>query len=249
MGSRFFLIPFFPPLSFDASPEMSLLEAEFFARLNLSCNDIAAIDTLSSLIDVENVKAFFAGLPITSQGRIPHDTLRERLENEECPLPELEPFFAMYTTAESRSAHAHFLMRCFFDNLPAGLPHFVQQYFSLTNSSRHVLAFLRANEKAQSYSVEEEALGFDLRDTSQWPVPLLSLIEIWQSYRHSPHDLERAISRWKFDLIGALAADSGPFSLDHVLAYLLRLRLVEERRELTNPIHLNTLERVVRAIQ
>jgi hypothetical protein len=249
MGSRFFLIPFFPSLSYDSTPLMSLYEAEFFCRLNLSHHDQKAMDCLYTLNDLDNIRSFFAGIPMTATGSIPHEELRERLENDECPLEELEDFFALHTTFEARSTHMHELFRSFCTHLSPDLPRFVHQYFVIVHTSRHLMAYLRATELGQVYALDPEEIGFDIKDTNTWPPIYRPLITIWQSRLHNPADLERAVSQWKFDLIDTLVSESGPFSLDRILAYLLRLRIVEERRELTNPIHMNTLERVVRAIQ
>jgi hypothetical protein len=241
MGSRYFIIPFLPQLSFDATPELSLHEVEFFLHLNLSRHEMEAVWQLNTLVDVENVRSFLMDRPLTAAGNIPHEELREKLENDECPLPSLLPFFTLYPTLEERKQHVHELIRFFFKSAPSSLPHCIQQYFWIENISRWLMAYLRAKALGQSYDVDPEELGLDPADAKTWPEIFAPLSSMWTAQHQSPLDLEEAFSRWKFDVIGSLSANSPPFSLDCLLTYLLQLRLVESRRELQNPAHQNTL--------
>ena len=249
MGSRFFLIPFLPPLSFDVPAEMPLHEVEFFVQLNLSAHEKNTLDHLYALYDLENIRSFLADLPMTAPGCIPHDILREQLENDECSVPGTEEFFALYTTQEERAANAHHLLRLFFKNCPKNLPPFVQQYFRIEDLSRHIMAFLRASEAKKEYAIDPEEIGFDVCDISTWPEIFVPLHDIWHSRHQHTNEIEDAVSRWKFNVINTLTANSGPFSMDRILAYILQLRIVEGRREIKSTTHLNVLERIVKAMQ
>ena len=227
MGSRFFLITLLPELSFDTARHMSLEEVWWFLRLNVSSHDMNIVDRLRALDDLENIRSYLTGQPMTAIGRIPHDLLQEQLENDECPLPELEEFFRLYPTTKERAANAHMLRRYFFKNQPSNLPPFVKQYFQIEDISRHLMAFLRAEGVGKSYRMDPEGIGFDIQETKSWPEAFLPLLDIWASHRRNAKGLEQAVAYWKFTLIETLAAHSPPFSLDHVLVYLLQLRIVE----------------------
>jgi hypothetical protein len=249
MGSRYFLIPFLPPLSMDAHPELSLHEIEFFLSLNLSRREMIVVEQLYTLYDIENIRSFLLNLPMTAVGNISKEDLHEMLENDECPLSSLEPFFALYQTLEERKDHVHELLRLFLKAAHPSLSQCVQKYFQIENISRCLMAYLRANALGRTFEVDAEELGFDPTDTKSWPEAFTPLISIWQARHQSPLDLENAFSTWKFDVIGNLRAHIPPFSLDYILSYLLQLRLVESRRELKNPAHQNTLERIAKAVQ
>jgi hypothetical protein len=206
------------------------------------------VNTLYTLYDLENIRLFLLNLPMRPSATIPHDTIREALENDECPIQGMEPFFTLYPTLEERKKHVHELFMCFFKQNPSRLPLFCRRYFSLEHISRSLFAHLRASAKGTTFPIAEEEIGFDVTDTKHWPNIFLPLLSIWQSRSHSPADLEEAVSKWKFEAIGTLCADCPPFSLEYVLVYLLQLRLLESRREVKNP-HPNFLERIAKAVQ
>ncbi len=249
MGSRYFFINFLPPLSLDTTPEMSLDEVEFFMHQNLSSSEMRVVNRLYTFFDLENIRSFLLDLPMKVQGTIPHDALRDMLENDECPLPALEKFFTCYPTLEERKSHVHDLLSSFFQGQPHSLPRFVAQYFRIENTSRSLMAYLRAQALGKTYEINAEDLGFDPADNKSWPEIFSPLFTLWQARRQSPLDLEQAYASWKFDVIDSLTAQSAPFSLDLGLAYLLQLHLIESRRELKKPAQQNILERIAKAVQ
>jgi hypothetical protein len=249
MGSRYFIIAFLPPLSFDSPPELSSHEVEFFLRLNLSRHEMKTVDQLHTLYDLENIRSLLMDLPLTATGNIPHDDLREMMENDECPLHGLETFFVLYPTLEKRKEHVHELIQFFFRASSSSPSRCVLQYFWIENVSRCLMAHLRATALGKTFDIDAEEIGFDPNDTKSWPELFAPLASLWATCHHSPLDLEEAFSRWKFNVIGTLCANSPPFSIDYVLTYLLQLRLVESRREIKNPAHQNILERIAKAVQ
>jgi len=249
MGSRYFLTAFLPALAFDAPPELSLAEVEFFLKLNLNHHEMGIVHQLYHLFDLENVRSFLMSIPMTAKGAIPHDALREMLENDECPLSALQAFFTLFPTIEERRAHVHELTRFFFKKIPPSLPPFVRRYFWIENISRCLMARIRAKTLGKSFELDSEECGFDPDDPQNWPEIFQPLHTLWSAGARSALDVEEAFSKWKFDTIGSLTADSAPFSLDYVLSYLLQLRLVESRRDIKNPSHQNTLERIAKAVQ
>jgi hypothetical protein len=249
MASRFFLVPFLPTLSFEAQPELSLHELEFFLRLNLSSSEMATVRQLYMLYDLENVRSFLLGLPMTAVGKIPHEELRDQLENEECPIPGVQEFLTQYKTPFERAANAHHLSRFFLTHTPSDLPPFIHNYFRFEHLGRLLMASLRAKALGQPFEVDPEEVGFDIHDQKSWPEAFAPLGTIWHSRHHHPKELEEAVSAWKFQFLGSLISDCPPFSLDRILAYILQLRILESRREMKAASHIPTLERIVEAVK
>ena len=249
MASRFFLVPFLPSLSFDAPPELSLHELGFFLRLNLSAAEMETVHQLYMLYDLENIRAFLAGLPMTAIGKFPHDDLRDQLENEECSIPGVPEFFAQYKTPAERAANAHLLPRYFFTHTSSDLPTFIREYFQFEHLGRLLMASLRAEALGRVFEVEPEEVGFDIHDQKAWPEVFAPLVTIWHTRHHNPKELEEAVSEWKFRILGSLIEDCDPFSLNRVLAYILQLRILESRREMKTANHIPTLERIVEAVK
>jgi|AMWB02.1.fsa_nt_gi hypothetical protein len=249
MASRFFLVPFLPTLTFDAQPELTLHELEFFLRLNLSSAEMETVSQLYLRYDIENIRSFLEGLPMTAVGKIPHDDLRDQLESEECSIPGVSEFFAQYKTPAERAANAHLLPRYFLTHSPADLPPFIHKYFRFEHLGRLLMASLRAEALGRVFEVTPEEVGFDIHDQKAWPDEFAPLVTIWHARHHHPKELEEAISEWKFQILGSLIADCSPFSLDRVLAYILQLRILESRREMKTANHIPTLERIVEAVK
>ena len=247
MASRFFLIPFLPSLAFDEQPELCLHELEFFLQLNLSSAQMDSVSQLYALYDLQNVRSFFTGTPMTAIGKIPHDELRDQLENEECSISGVPEFFAQYKTPAEREANAHLLTRFFFEHTSPKLPPFLRNYFRLEHISRLLMASLRAEALGRPFEVED--IGFDIRDPKAWPEALAPLISIWQTHHSDPKELEEAVSSWKFQALSSLLVNCSPFSLDHVLVYILQLRILESRHEMKTGNHASMLERIVEAVK
>ena len=249
MASRFFLVPFLPPLAFEAQPELSLHEVEFFFKQNLSSAEMATVHQLYTLYDLENVRAFLVGIPMTAVGQFRHEDLREQLENEECQISGVPEFFAQFKTPSERAMNAHLLPRYFLTHISSDLSPFIRNYFRFEHISRLVMASLRAEALGRTFEVDPVEIGFDIRDHKSWPEVFYPLITIWSARRHNPKELEEAVSSWKFRILGSLIEESPPFSLDRVLAYILQLRILESRREMKTANHIPTLERIVEALK
>jgi hypothetical protein len=248
MSCRYFLRIFLPTLSFETPPELSWDEVESSIRQNLSSREVKILDSLFHIFDIENVKSHLLHYPMTSPGSISHEDLRRLLEHQEPILPVVDAFLENYPTEDERKMHAHELLHLFLKDHRA-TNSFVRAYFSFENSTHHVLAYLRAKSQDKPYTIADGELDFDLADTTTWPEIFLPLFSLWQGHRPPPQQLEETISRWKFVAIDELSSDSEPFSLDRLLSYLIRLRIITVRQELHNPRHLNTLERIRRAVQ
>lgn len=248
MASRFFLVPFLPPLAFDVQPELSLHEVEFFLRLNLSATEMADVNHLYTLYDLENVRAFLVGLPMTAIGQISHEDLREQLENEECSIPGVPEFLDQFSTPAERTMNVHLLPRYFLTHT-SNLPRFIRNYFRFEHISRLLMGSLRAEALGRTFDIDPEEVGFDIRDHKSWPEVFSPLLTIWHTRHRNPKELEEAVSSWKFHTIGSFVMDCPPFTMDSIFAYVLQLHILESRREMVTANHIPTLERIVEAVE
>jgi hypothetical protein len=249
MASKVFLITFLPTLIFDRVPELGSEEVGFFLNLNLSSHELKAIEEIHSFLDAENCRLYLLGQPMLWKGTITHEDLIERIEENETLPPGLEFFFSTYKRDDERREHAHELIRFFFTHSPHDVHPFVKKCYHFENTTRHVLAFLRGHALRQPYSVDIEEIGFDLLHFKSWPPIFHSLSSLWQAHFRSPIALEKAVARWRFEAIATLCAEAPPFSLDHILAYVIRLGMIEIRHEMKTIQHPNILERIAKAVQ
>lgn len=245
MGNLQFLLILLPDLDFDRSPEMGLDEVRFFLRLNLSSGQMREVSSLYNLYDIENLRAHLLLSPMVKKGGISHNELLEKFTEDEFFLG--FPTLARATDPERR-AHAHTLVHDFLLRAPTDSA-FLKAYFLFEHNARHAIAFLRAQQLGVSYPAHPEGISFELSDTDKWPQPYAALPQILHEREQSPRNIEVGIARWKFRTIETLCENSTPFSIDYLLAYLIRLYILESRGELQSAHHLNTLQRMAKASQ
>jgi len=241
MGSLYFLLNFLPPLSLDRLAEISLDEVMFYTQLNLSAREMQAVNVLHMYYDIENTISHLSGIPMRSIGSLPHEILREKIEDEELDLPGVQRFFSLYPTREKQKEHVHTVYRYFFNELPKTLPKFVRTYFLFEHTSRLLLAWLRAKDLSLPLTLNTNKIHFDI--DKSWPEPYTNLFQLWKNRGLSARKIEEALMQWRFDAIASFCELSPPFSLDFILAYLIRLRIVEAKEELSDPAHIHALER------
>jgi len=180
-------------------------------------------------------------------GSLCHRELREKIEEEDLPLPGMARFFSLYPTREERQKNALKAMRFFLEETPLSLPQFISSYFTFEHTFRLVTAHLRAQSMGKSLTLETEELDFD--DVKKWSEPFSELLTIWNNRPKEARKLDQELSLWKFKAVEGLCANSTPFSLDFFLSYLIRLRILESQEELQDPTHLNIIERIAKARQ
>jgi len=238
MGRQFFVTTLLPTLHFDKAIEMGFDEVIFFLKLNLSAKEMRQLDCLKTFYDIENACSYLSGRPMREEGSLPHDQLRMQIEEEELALPGAQRFFIQFPSQEARKKHASELIRFFLEEIPETYPTFIKRYFALEHTTKILTAYLRT--KKQEFP--DTQLGFTLSETKSWPEIFTPLEKCMSLSRAC--DLAEEVAKWKFHAIDTLCDRSEPFSLDYIFAYLLKLRIIENRQELLDPSHINILERI-----
>ena len=239
MNSQVFLSFFLPHLNFDATPELSFEDLQFYLRLNLSSREQKILKELLSFYDLENVRAWILQTPMTKRGSMPHEMLKERLNEGKTGIPSVDKFLKTYVSAEERVLNLHMLSKMHIKSSCTEAHRFLQKYFKLENRMRRILSTFRAEASFQPFELTQEELS-----SQQYR----ALYTIWQKRKHS-YDIEKSISHWKFLEIERLGEACPPFSFDRILSYIIRLLLVESRLGMREEVHVTTLERLAKVAQ
>lgn len=242
--SRYFLVTFLPELKFDSSPEISSQELSFYLQQNLSSAQMKDVAQLNILPDLDNLRSFLLGVPMKPNGSISPEELVVQLRDPDFIPPGTQCFCKAYPSLMDRQEHAHELIHSFLRTYKDS-PRFVQKYFRFENTCRLILSWLRAKDLQRTFEVDPEEIGFDINDMNQWPELFQGLCRIWNAKRTSPSELEAALSQWKFQSIDTLCDEDDFFSLDLIFAYLIKLRIVEDRQSMNDPRHQLTLQEMV----
>jgi hypothetical protein len=249
MSTTAFLEILLPQLSLESSLEMSLDEVLDFFGLNLSPAQLHQVQQLSDYYDVENLRSYLLGQPMTARGNLPRHRLQEKTLSGECSIPGTESFFDSYPDLDTQKKHSAELMVLFLKSRSKGPSSFAQRYYLFEYQLRHIFAFLRGERLERSYEVPDGDLSFSLGDTNTWPIEFLSLPALFQEMRKGPLEFEKSIAKWKLDYYEALGTHNEPFSFENILIYFLKLRLLESRGNMKNPELTHALERMAKAVQ
>jgi hypothetical protein len=249
MSAIAFLEILLPQLNLDTPPEMSLDEVLDFFLLNLSSSEMQQVQRLSDYYDVENLRSYLLGQPMTARGNLPRHRLQEKTLGDEWAIPGTESFFNAYPNIDAKRKHAHELMLFFLKERAKEPSSFVQKCYLFEYRLRHIFAFLRAENLGRTYEIDPDELSFSLNDPNTWPPEFQSLPKIWQGIHRGPLEFEQSIAKWKIDYYDALGSHNDPFSFENILIYFLKLRLLESRKNMKNPQLPHTLERMAKAVQ
>jgi hypothetical protein len=249
MSAVVFLEIFLPQLSFESPPEMALDEVLDFLALNLSPSHMLQIKRLSDYYDVENLRSYLLGQPMTARGNVPRHRLEEYTLLGDCSIPGTESFFEAYPDLDTQRKHAHELMPSFLKKRSKESSSFVQKNYLFEYRLRHIFAYLRAVSLGKTYTLNEGELSFFLDDVDSWPEEFLKLPTLWKGVHRGPLEFEHSIAKWKFEYYDSLGVHNTPFSFKTILIYFLKLRLLESRRSMKNPQHSHTLERMAKVVQ
>jgi hypothetical protein len=249
MSAIAFLEILLPQLSLESPPEMSLDEVLDFFSLNLTSSQMAQVAQFSDYYDVENLRSYLLGQPMTARGNFPRHRLQEKTLSGDWVIPGTQAFFDLYPDLDAKKKHAHELMLSFLKERSKSSSSFAQRHYSFEYQLRHIFAFLRAESLSRTYEVDSDDLSFSLADVTTWPPEFLDLPKLWQGTHRGPLEFEKSIAKWRFEYYEALEARNEPFCFETILIYFLKLRLLESRKNMKNPQLTHTLERMAKAVQ
>lgn len=152
MESYYFLISAFPPLTLDAKPEITFKELQQLLVLNLTEQDLKAVQQLLRPIDFYNIRALWLGMPLDDRGNMDAATLEEELFAQEALPSYLAEFLERYEDPKDRLRYFSFLYACFYAEEKKG--RFLRKYFRFDREVRLVLAALRGKQAGRDPAKE-----------------------------------------------------------------------------------------------
>ncbi len=243
MANYYFLAASLPSLTIGEKPEITFDELSSRLKINLSKKDFEKVVVLRRYVDIENVRYLLLDQPIEDRGNFSELELDEALLTFS-GLPEyFFDFFAKYTTTEERLRYFPEVFSSYFLEEAAKQKGFVHTYLTFERGVRLVLLALRA--KALRKDVFQELQFEDFtepfiaqilaqKDMEMYepPMEFTELKEIFTFTSHDPWERHRRIAEYRFTKIQEMV--SKPlFSIEWILAYMLRLRIVEMWNEMS----------------
>ena len=228
----YFLAASLPDIELGQEPELSFSALMLLFHENLSKSDLADINRLRWLIDIENVRKFIRDQPLNPFGLLTRKEIEEALLNRT-----LFPDY-VFDILDQGEDYFYKIYLAFFRTEATAEKGFLKRYFTFERNLRLCLAAVRAKNVGRDLSKEladADQTDFLVRaliaskDASEpdFPFELRSLHDLVKNLSDDPFEQYCEITRYRFKKIGELAKDY-PFSLEALMIYTLRLMLAEE---------------------
>lgn len=239
MTKYYFVGTLLPSLSFDDSPEISFEELEILLHDNLTSQDYDKTLAIRCFYDILNLRALWLEEEIDPKGNLSALDLSEALVNH-VGLPDyVYEFIERYPKKEDRLRYFPFLLAKFFQSSGKLKDSFLQRYFNFERELRLVVTAFRAKKLGRDLRVElqyedpEEDLIAQLlaqQDAISYEPPekYKDLKVLFDKYSDDPLALQKALDRYRFDMIENFVDMADLFSIKRILAYLAQFMVVEK---------------------
>lgn len=263
MTEYYFLVSLLPSLEIGRVPGMAFPELKDFISMNVTPRDQRRISHFLRLLDMENLRAYWAEEPCDPRGTLSQDELASALVNGQWSANEPFPFYlqdylAKYPSTEERLSYFPFLMSQFL-SLEAEEEGFIKKFFTFQREMMWVLVGFRAKKLGRD--VIAELQYEDISDpilmqiiaqkdapTYEPPFEYKELKPIFEEYGNTPLDLHKALYEYQFNKIIELWGGS-LFTLDRILNYMARLILCERWLELDGTKGIEVIDTIEREIR
>ncbi|MCH9613461.1 MAG: hypothetical protein SP1CHLAM54_04640 [Chlamydiia bacterium] len=210
-----FLISYLPPLTFRQPPPVRFAEFLILCEGNLAKKQMREVNRFRSFIDLENLSRKYFHEPIDPRGKLTELALEEELKT--FPEADVLRMINNRQVAFQREATGGFLGR----------------YFRFEWELKVCLTIIRA--KQLNRSLEKELSNDDQADLFVHTLHGDALPFEFAQLGELPSDpilAKKTVDRFRFEAIEEMTARSN-FSLDQVLAYAAKLKILEDFEDLS----------------
>lgn len=254
MANYYFVVNALPDLTLGIAPELSFKEVKEMLELNLHPKDLEQIKLLLRPVDLYNLRALWLHLPLDEKGNYQAKEWEEILLVREGLPSYLNDFLERYETLADRLRYFSSLSVSMYQEEGMRCTGFLRAYFQLQRELRLVLTALRAKQAGRDLVRELQfedptdpfvAEILAQRDAPDYIPPLeyTELKAVFTEHRTQPQKLHYALLQYEFNKIEELE-ENQHFTMDRILGYLARLRLVESWQMLDRNQGLTAVEQL-----
>jgi hypothetical protein len=233
-----FIAASLPDIQIGSRPEISFKEMEDLLALNLMNWDRKKVEELLELVDIDNIKALWLGLPLHSAGSMNAKELEEAILVKDFLPSFVIEFLERYETTEQRLDHFPALYTGLYQQMDLASDDFIRSYYAFEREVRLVLAALRAKQMKRDLVLE---LQFEdthdpfvmqilvQKDAPDYfpPQEYEALKDLFMENHLDPMKLYRSLLQYRFDKILEIEGQYQSFTIDRILGFLARLMMVE----------------------
>lgn len=256
MANYYFLTTLLPELQIGVEPDIDFAELNRLMKENLKPKDYALTRVIRRYYDIENMRALWQGEEHDRYGNLAVQDLEEALLYPELLPPYARGFLETYPHKAERLRYFAALVADYFRAESAAGAGFVKAYLQFERQLRLIQAAFRAKHlprdlkgELQFESPEEDFIEQLLAqaDAKMFSPPegYEPLTAIFAEYAEAPLELYGALLEFQFQKIDSFVGPD-PFSIDTILAYMVKLILLEKWLRLDRQKGISIIDRHVK---
>jgi hypothetical protein len=241
MSRYYFLICSLPQLTWGEKTDFTFLELYRYIEWNLTEADLKKVEKLRLYFDIRNMISFWEHRSIDIRGNLNEKLLEEALLTNTFFPSYVSEFFRKFTDRNDQKKNSVYLYENYFDSLQKETG-FLSWYGNFEKKIRLTLTHLRAERLRKDIANELEfankedwdvraILSSSQRDPSITFREYNDIKNIYKKFELEPLKLYQEIAQYRFNKIQEVEFLYN-FTIDRVLAYLVRLSLIYDFMEL-----------------
>lgn len=255
MNSYYYLSTALPELRLGNPPEISFKYLAFLLKENLSQSDFEKTKVIRLFFDLENIRSLWRKEPLDSRGIFDENSLEEALIIGTGLPSYVYDFLEKYDHLNERLSHFPYIISAYFQNEIPKAEGFLKKYLIFERSLRLVLVVLRARKFNRDLLVELQyenpddpliAQILSQKDSKTYDPPEEFQIvkTIFEEFSDDPAALNKALAEYRFQKLDEMIGLK-VFSIDYILAYLIKLIYVERWLEQDSNKGLQIIKKII----
>ncbi len=238
MGNFYFLEPFLPQIAFGQRPDISFEELKSRLEINLSERDLEKVRKLQQIVDIDNVRSFLLEEEFDPRGNLTQKEMGEAFLVKDGLPSYVFDILDLHEKKQEKLAAFPAVLAKFLMDAIASSSGFLKSYFIFEREFRLVMLALRAKELGRDLLVELQYEDLTdpfvtqilaQRDAGHYEPPpeYAQLKELLISCGPDAWERHKAFTMYKYAKVEEMQG-LYLFTLDVVLAYVVRFMLVED---------------------
>lgn len=256
MGNYYFLGSLLPDLHLDEKPDIGFVELNRLVHDNLSAHDFAKTITIRNYFDIYNLRAYWKDLELNPVGNLDANAIEEALITKSGLPPYVFDYLDKYESKEERLHHFPELLATFFQKEIQRASGAFLLYLTLERELRLILLAYRAKKlgrdvvKELQYEDPEDEFVAQIiaqKDAVDYEPPekYADFKQILNDYYSDPILFQKAYYSYLFRKIDEII-DVDSFATDRILAYMIKLIVVEKWQSLDKEKGLEIVDSILK---
>ena len=252
----YFILCSVPTLSLDIQPEINFDEFQKMLFLNISDTDKKKLYLFKQYIDIRNLCSFWSGRELDWRGNLHAKQIEEALLTEEFLPSFVFDFVKAYEDPSDRLKNFPYLPIRFLREMTKKTNGFLHWYFGEERKQRIIIASLRSRQLKRDLAYElqyedrEDFLVKSLIEQGQSeslfvPKEFEKIKKIYEENFDKPLLLERKLLQYRLRQIEGKEELQPFFTIDHILAYMAKLIIVEDWYKLDENTSKTIVDRLI----